>query len=325
MTLDSEILRSVLGSLTVRVWRLHLETPGVVATVPLLRGVWGAALRAVSENAYKSIFEGGAVRVPRYWLRPAPQEARPVPAVEWCLIGPGTAQCEPVAWEAWDRACRQGLGPERRAFVIKEAMPLAWDETALTSAQSQPGFALEGLPWPAGRVSKSCQLAFPAPLRLLRDHRLVQTPTPSDLTLAAIRRICSLCGVGPDANSRQGSSTQAEALWSERRTWLERSRELPFEPWQGQRLDLVRFSGSQHEEIEMHGVTGSLTLPEGPGPLAPLLAAARWLHLGKGTVMGMGQMEVIAIDSGRVPRSPARRSLPATGTRRPSWKPRPSD
>ena len=30
-------------------------------------------------------------------------------------------------------------------------------------------------------------------------------------------------------------------------------------------------------------------LPDGPGPLWPLIAAATWIHLGKGTVFGMGQ------------------------------------
>jgi hypothetical protein len=64
--------REVLASLTVRVWRLHRETPGVIATVPILRGVWGAALHAVSERVYQDLFLGGASRVPRYWLRPAP-------------------------------------------------------------------------------------------------------------------------------------------------------------------------------------------------------------------------------------------------------------
>jgi CRISPR-associated endoribonuclease Cas6 len=159
----------------------------------------------------------------------------------------------------------------------------------------------------------------------MRDHRLVQSPTPADLTLAAIRRIATLSGVGPDTGSRDGSTGDAEALWAERKSWLAQARQVPFEPWQGQRLDLVRYSGSQHAEIEMHGVAGSLTLPVSPGPLTPLLAAALWLHLGKGTVMGMGQLQVIAIDGKHLPRPLARRNVPASGGRRPSWKAGPLD
>jgi hypothetical protein len=76
---------------------------------------------------------------------------------------------------------------------------------------------------------------------------------------------------------------------------LERARTLPAESWRGRRLDLVRYSGRQKAELEMRGVSGYLDLPEGPGPLWPLLAAAQWLHLGKGAVVGMGQLVVEAI------------------------------
>ena len=65
---------------------------------------------------------------------------------------------------------------------------------------------------------------------------------------------------------------------------------------QGRRLDLVRYSGSQKAELELRGVAGSLALPVGPGPLSPLLAAAVWIHLGKGTVMGLGQIKITACD-----------------------------
>ncbi len=52
----------------------------------------------------------------------------------------------------------------------------------------------------------------------------------------------------------------------------------------------------------MGGVTGELELPAGPGPLADLLAAAQWLHVGKGTVMGLGRIDVApAGDAGSSP------------------------
>jgi len=73
---------------------------------------------------------------------------------------------------------------------------------------------------------------------------------------------------------------------------LEQARIRPGESWRGRRLDLVRYSGRQKTELEMRGVSGYLDLPDGPGPLWPLLAAAQWLHLGKGAVVGMGQLAV---------------------------------
>lgn len=36
------------------------------------------------------------------------------------------------------------------------------------------------------------------------------------------------------------------------------------------------------------GWAGETIVPQGPGPLADLLLAADWLHVGKGTVQGMG-------------------------------------
>ena len=51
-------------------------------------------------------------------------------------------------------------------------------------------------------------------------------------------------------------------------------------------------SARQDADLELRGVSGVLDLPEGPGELWPLLAAATWLHLGKATVFGLGQFEV---------------------------------
>jgi hypothetical protein len=75
---------------------------------------------------------------------------------------------------------------------------------------------------------------------------------------------------------------------------LEQARAVRTAPWVGQRLDLVRYSGRQKRELEMRGVTGYLDLPDGPGQLWPLLAASQWLHIGKGTVAGMGQVMIEA-------------------------------
>jgi hypothetical protein len=64
------------------------------------------------------------------------------------------------------------------------------------------------------------------------------------------------------------------------------------EPWQGQRFDLQRYSARQDREFQVHGVCGCLDLPEGPGPLWPLLAALQWIHLGKSTIVGLGQLQI---------------------------------
>jgi hypothetical protein len=176
-----------------------------------------------------------------------------------------------------------GLGPQRLPFRIAAARPLAWDETPLRPARVQPGFSLAPLPWPLGDPAGACRIVFPAPLRLIHQRRLVARPNPADLAVAALRRIQALAGAGSDT----------EALWQSRQDWIELARSIPCGPWRGRRLDLVRYSGSQQTELEIRGVAGSLGFPAGPGPLTSLLKAAVWMHLGKGTVMGLGQVRIM--------------------------------
>ena len=246
----------------------------------MLRGVWGASLKVLSERVYQSLFVGGEVGTPRYVLRPAPPEVRPAPAVEFLLFGPPDQKDDDSIWAAWDHACHCGLGFQRHPFALGDVRPLAWDGAPLSPSRSQPGFALCALPWPAGDPSGACRLEFLAPLRLIYRGRLIEQPTLTDVTIAALRRVQSL------------TTTSSDAFWSDRHSWLNLARQIPSEPWQGTRLDLLRYSGSQKRELELRGVAGSLLLPEGPGPLATLLAASGWLHLGKGTVMGLGQPQI---------------------------------
>jgi hypothetical protein len=274
-----QTLQQALAQTTVRAWRLHLETPEVEATVPLLRGVWGAALHEQAPDLYRTIFESESGDIPRYVLRPAPAHVQPAPALEMILFGPAMPEVEDRLWAAWELALARGLGPQRRTARLVEVRPLAWDGTALAPARRQPGFALSGLPWP-GDPASPCWLRFQAPLRLLRHGRLLTQPTLADLTVAALRRLHGLSPGVPGA----GRESSDEAL---RLAWA-----VPSGVWEGRPLDLVRYSARQRSEIELRGVAGELYLGSGPGPLASLLAAACWLHLGKGTVMGLGQLEI---------------------------------
>jgi hypothetical protein len=177
---------------------------------------------------------------------------------------------------AWEIAAGRGLGRERRPFRVRRFLDLGPD--GLPSGRSGP-WPLAEASWP-GDPTAPCRVVFPAPLRLLRQGRLIEQPTPADLVVAAHRRAAPLV---PAADWR--------AWQALRDPLLELARRLP-SAWSGSRLDLQRYSGRQEAEIELRGVSGCLELPNGVGALAPLLAAAGWLHLGKGTVFGLGQMAV---------------------------------
>jgi hypothetical protein len=324
----AERLGSTLSAIRILPRRILLDTPGVAATVPMLRGVWGAALHDLEPTVYAAVFapndgadrgnghrltaghlpphraaaglaqldpEQGADRriaavtasgtaVAGYILRPAPPDPQFAPALDWILIG-DAVQHDFTLCRAWDVASGLGLGPQRHRFHLRRTVALRPDGQTVDHAAPWP---LSTATWPAtnghlrnAASDQPCRLIFPVPLRLMFRKQLVESPTLADIVVAACRRVKAYL------------PAEHLADWDESSRWaLETARETPAEPWQGQRLDLHRYSGRQHAELELRGVTGYLDLPRGPGELWPLLAAAQWLHLGKGTVMGMGQLVV---------------------------------
>ncbi len=342
----AERLPAALAAICLLPRRMLLDTPGVAATVPMLRGVWGAALHDLDPAAYAAVFgpndealrsPGGSLpaggtpphRVaarlrPRsatanlatavapgpapptptggteaaaYILRPAPPDPQFAPAVEWILIGDAT-QHDFTLCRAWDVASGMGLGPNRLRFQLRRTVVLQPDGRTVDHASPWPLSDARWIAQPRAaqadrglrdseeslrelKPHEPCRLAFPAPLRLMFRKRLIEAPTLPDIVVAACRRVKAYLPAG------------AQAEWDAlSRQALDAARATPATPWQGQRLDLHRYSGRQRAELELRGVAGFLELPGGPGELSPLLAAAQWLHLGKGTVMGLGRLIV---------------------------------
>lgn len=286
MSLAEELI-AALKPLEVRARRLVLETPGVRATVPMVRGVWGAALHDLDPKAYAAVFEGSDRAPPAYVLRPSPPDPGESPALDWIVPGPGLDH-DASLLRAWDVASGMGLGPGRRRFRIR-GFRLLGPTGAGPLALHAPGRgwslarATLGVPGDPGRAP--CRLRFDAPLRILRRGALIEAPDLSDLVLAALRRLEAY--LPEDAAPPRALRERALAL----------ARETPAKPWEGERLDLRRWSARQREEVELRGVRGALELPEGLGELHPLFAAARWLHLGKGTVMGLGEPTVEPLEA----------------------------
>ncbi|HKI38731.1 MAG TPA: CRISPR system precrRNA processing endoribonuclease RAMP protein Cas6 [Gemmataceae bacterium] len=274
-------LRSLLAHATVWPRRLLLTTPDVHATVPMLRGAWGAALHDLDPGAYTRVFDPPAPAVPGYLLLPAPPDPATAPALDWFLFGPAAGD-DAVLRRAWDVAAGRGLDKERRPFLVRRFLDLGPDGRPA----ERPGpWPLAEATWPADPAAP-CRLSFPAPLRLLRRGRLIEQPTLADVVVAAHRRAAAWL------------PPPQQAAWLALRVHLlELARSLP-SSWSGGRLDLERYSARQEAEVNLHGVSGVLELSAGVGALAPLLAAAAWLHLGKGTVFGLGQLQVETTLSG---------------------------
>ena len=280
-----ELCRLVLDHIPIRAFRMKLDTRAVDATVPMLRGVWGKAIHELRPEWYRAVFDvgsaPGSVAVsPPYIVRVAAPDPEWIPAIEWILIGSATEHAEGLL-QCWRHAGRCGIGSRREPFELNRVEGILPDDSTLPDAAAWP---LSRASWPLP-PDAPCKLVFPAPLRLRYRGRLVERPTLADIIASVNRRIA---GFLPEPD---------RPFWNAfGRQMLDAAKTVPQEPWAGGRLDLVRYSGRQKRELDIHGVTGELTLPAGARELAPILSAAQWIHVGKNTVMGLGQLLVEPLD-----------------------------
>ena len=135
------------------------------------------------------------------------------------------------------------------------------------------------------------RLSFPAPLRLILRGALLNSPDFPGIVGSALRRVAGLAG-----------ESRGEGCRSLMRSVFQEAARIEACRWRGERVDLVHWSGARQREIGLYGVVGSLLLPNGPGRLWPLFATNRWTHVGKGTVLGVGELNVTAIEESRADR-----------------------
>ncbi len=275
MTLSLTILAH-LKAIQILPRRILLSTPGVQASVPMLRGTWGAALHALDFPTYSKVFNPDSSKSPLYLIRPGPINTNENPCIDFFIFNEGI-DYDAVLLKAWGRACRNGLGPNRIPFFINGYVL----DSFYSESRIDKPWNLGEAEWPLleDPITSPCKLLFHTPLRTVRNGSLVENPTLADIVVAIHRRLGTFI---PDCD-------QWKAIKS---ACIELARNTACSSWNGQRLDLVRWSSRQQDELEMQGVSGELLLPDGPGELWPLLAAAQWSHLGKGTIMGLGQLVI---------------------------------
>ncbi len=280
-------LLGIMAEMPLAGWNLHVETPGVAATAPMMRGVWGLALRELDRRVYDIVFEGrraDADTVPLYVLRPSPAvEGRAGAGIDVILFGEAIGHAG-ILWRAWDRASGLGLGGQRRPFRIVGAAALRPTRPGAAPADggapSPPDapVSLADLAAASDAATAPASLQTMSPLRLLRGGRLVTRPDPPALARAALNRMKALW---PQHAQRIDDAEAGIAALAAR---------LPAGPWQGGRAVVSRYSGRQKREVHLLGIDGTLSLPRGCQGLAPLFAAIDWMHIGRGTVFGMGRL-----------------------------------
>lgn len=264
---------------------LHSRDP-LNVTVPMLRGRWGEVLKLLDEEVYTEIFrpESSASSVPLYVLRPAPPNPQFAPAIECLLLGSATRHLS-IVLRAWDIAGGRGVGNPPVWFVIRRACGVS-PEGALLDAPS--AWSLDEARWPlfGDPQSTPCQLTFPAPLRLVRKNwetgrdELIRQPQLVHLIDAALRRF-QMFGIFVSHEERQALLGAADQIPQHSLGWSMQN--------------LAVISPGLRRKPDRRGVVGGLALPEGAGPLWRLLAQVQWLHLGKSTVHGLGQLCIDAL------------------------------
>ncbi len=304
-------IRLNLADLAVLPRRLELKlAEPCPVSVALLRGVWGAALHESAGEVYREVFEGEGsahLRTPQYVLRLAQPPGTSTVTLEWVTFG-SALRCGEALIQAWRLAGVMGLGSERIPFQVREVLELGpggapapvgtWPEGWPVSLDRSPVSGVDG--------TLPVRVAFPSGVRVMRRLAgtsravLTESPGPAEIALGALRRLAACMPEGSGINDGRGLL----GLHDDVRDYAQG---VPHLGWQGQRSDYSRYSARQRDEYEIRAVTGHLDLPKGSGEIWPLIAAAQWLHIGKGTTLGLGQLVILPLpdpstsDTGEIP------------------------
>ncbi|MCL4217507.1 MAG: hypothetical protein KJ052_10960, partial [Candidatus Hydrogenedentes bacterium] len=142
---------SLFDSLRVLPRRLILANVPEEATLPMLRSVFGAALRPLSAAAYDAIFERpekGHQRAQRYCIRLAKCLDDSTWEIDWICFGHEAIQYDEVLLRAWDIASGMGLGKRRERFHIVDRQLLGPDEHDTSRQRITRGWTLGSASWP---------------------------------------------------------------------------------------------------------------------------------------------------------------------------------
>jgi hypothetical protein len=125
------------------------------------------------------------------------------------------------------------------------------------------------------------RIEFLTPTRFKFDSRLANTLEFHILIRNLLRRLSTLCYFHC-----------GQRLELDFRGLVERAKHVPKVESRLRWVDWKRYSARQKRTMLMGGLVGSVTFE---GPLAeflPLLQLGEWVHVGKGTVMGLGQYRI---------------------------------
>ena len=204
--------------------------------------------------------------------------------VDLTLIGRANAQL-PYVVHAWTRLGNDGVGLDRGRFEIDEVSQFDGKQWRQIHRPEEP---LK--PLPAQAISESsmpatrCRMHLRTPVRIKYRERLM---VPSDFQfrglLASLLRRLSLLSY---FHGQAPLELDFSALLKQSENVAPLDSSLEWHDW-------TRYSSRQNTRMQMGGLIGQLTFDSHAlAPYWPWLVYGQWLHVGKGTVMGLGRYEL---------------------------------
>lgn len=194
-------------------------------------------------------------------------------------------ELQAYAWLAVERMARGGLGAGRARFRLTRVEAVNPDRSSRilfaagspTSSVAAPPLVPSLTPLGPGPVI----LHILTPLRIQRNHCLVDHPRFRDLVFNILRRVLELAHFHVPG---------AAIDWSFR-DLLDRANDVHVAAelrWQ----DWKRWSQRQNAAMKLGGIVGRIVLQGELEPFAELLRVAEIVHVGKGATFGLGKVRV---------------------------------
>ena len=185
---------------------------------------------------------------------------------------------------AFDELGKLGIGKGKARFrldtVEREGQILYEGKAGVLKPFSAP-LPVSPDPTLACQAANSLSLRFLTPLRIVSNGELNSTPDFQSILRTLLRRISLLsyfhCGIDLDLDF-SGLIERAGQVVTE-------SRSLRWHDWE-------RWSARQETKMKMGGVVGRISFSGDLGEFLPYLRMGELLHVGKGTVFGLGWYEI---------------------------------
>ncbi len=200
------------------------------------------------------------------------------------LIGKAI-EYQPYLIAAADLTAKMGLGKDRYPFSLKEVLCISKGETkslwptkkAITPAKGDFMVSI-----PKDRDKTKLTVRFETPTRILTEGKVSSPIEFKTLIKALLSRVTAA------ANFHCGLELNIDA-----KAILQYAETIEIIDHKLKPTDLKRWSNRQNQKIEMWGLTGEISYQgEAIAPLMPLLRMGEIIHVGKGTVFGMGRFGV---------------------------------